>query len=628
MMRMVSYSPATTNSELNTDDPATLISFMTFVTNTAPAKHYGFVYAGHGAGWLGFAEDDSHGAHRMSMNQFQSALKAVSEMLPNGKLDLFAFFGCVMATEEVATELSGHADYMLASQLTVGPHYLNFGDWLQWLAQNPLASPSDFASEMLTAAGMPNSSVVELDKMSSLNAALDLLALRIINASTADKTLVSSVGASSITFGINVPGYADGLPGLDYDLGSLLYNLSHASFADSQISVLAQAALGQYQNTISEYYPANYVLDFGLYPNGTGLSIYMPRLPTPVSGRYASTTFANPSLALGTHWQDMLQCIRGQCPQRIATDFGNAAAGAQPVNNVPNQSATLDSSIDNPGDVDFVSFTGQAGQVLDADLSAAAGGTLNPGMTLYAANGVTVLARATNDVDAAIKNFTLPSTGTYYLALTPADRADPLSTGQGTTMGAYSLSVLTGTAATLAPHLVLGTNTINFGQVNNYPQSQVFLTLSNSGLTALTITNVQVGGTTNFTFEFFDDGVPATIAPQSVALMVVTALAFSNGPASGSLLIQSDDPAQPSAQVNLQSTVAIKAMIAGASFEASQGFSGYLLLQNGLHYRVQGSTNLISWSDITNFLSATPVMPFLDAGATNRPAKFYRLIPP
>ena len=59
------------------------------------------------------------------------------------------------------------------------------------------------------------------------------------------------------------------------------------------------------------------------------------------------------------------------------------------------------------------------------------------------------------------------------------------------------------------------------------------------------------------------------------------------------------------------------------------GFSATLAgLQDGAGYRVQVSSNLVAWSDVTNFTAALATRPFLDPTATNATQRFYRIVTP
>jgi sugar lactone lactonase YvrE len=60
----------------------------------------------------------------------------------------------------------------------------------------------------------------------------------------------------------------------------------------------------------------------------------------------------------------------------------------------------------------------------------------------------------------------------------------------------------------------------------------------------------------------------------------------------------------------------------------TQGFGCSISLASGLNYRIQGSSNLSDWSDLTNFTPAGLTYSFWDNEATNLSQRFYRVLSP
>jgi hypothetical protein len=52
------------------------------------------------------------------------------------------------------------------------------------------------------------------------------------------------------------------------------------------------------------------------------------------------------------------------------------------------------------------------------------------------------------------------------------------------------------------------------------------------------------------------------------------------------------------------------------------------IAQPGYSYRIQVSTNLSNWSDLTTFTSTQTVTSFVDTAATNSGSRFYRIKTP
>lgn len=58
------------------------------------------------------------------------------------------------------------------------------------------------------------------------------------------------------------------------------------------------------------------------------------------------------------------------------------------------------------------------------------------------------------------------------------------------------------------------------------------------------------------------------------------------------------------------------------------GFTLSLGLETGRAFRVQGSTDMQRWQDLTNFTSSSMALQFIDAAATNFSRRFYRVVSP
>ncbi len=61
---------------------------------------------------------------------------------------------------------------------------------------------------------------------------------------------------------------------------------------------------------------------------------------------------------------------------------------------------------------------------------------------------------------------------------------------------------------------------------------------------------------------------------------------------------------------------------------SSMAFQFGVTMLSNLSYRVQFSTNLITWASLTNFTATNPPFVFTDVGYSNNPARFYRVVTP
>lgn len=85
-------------------------------------------------------------------------------------------------------------------------------------------------------------------------------------------------------------------------------------------------------------------------------------------------------------------------------------------------------------------------------------------------------------------------------------------------------------------------------------------------------------------------------------------------------------------------TVSVSGANGGANFIASlfkitgqvqaQGFNLSVAVEPSRAYRIQASTNLTLWSDVTSFSTGSSPFQFLDTGAIGLPRRFYRVVSP
>jgi hypothetical protein len=104
-----------------------LRSFINFCADAYPAKHYMLFILGHGlvVGDDVFLFDEHAAEHSVTLIQLGDALAEFKGRIPKGsEFELVSFHSCSMSSLEVAFQLQGTANYMLASQ---GPAFV--GSW-------------------------------------------------------------------------------------------------------------------------------------------------------------------------------------------------------------------------------------------------------------------------------------------------------------------------------------------------------------------------------------------------------------------------------------------------------------------------------------------------------------------
>ena len=167
-------------------DKATLANFIKYCKDNYPAEHYMLMIKNHGAGWKGACVDEQNGGgHIMSMPE-------IREAIGTNHFDIIAFDACLMSMVEVAYELRGCADYLVASQFVTYAGTYGGEEWLGYLTTNPGASGLDLGKRIVDACMNANNrnqftghgAVIDLSK-------LDALASRI---STLGSDLVTHTG--------------------------------------------------------------------------------------------------------------------------------------------------------------------------------------------------------------------------------------------------------------------------------------------------------------------------------------------------------------------------------------------------------------------------------------------------
>ena len=126
-------------------EPETLSDFISWAGKTYPAERYGLVLWDHGGGTLlGYGLDEYYPDETMCIDQLHKALS-------DGGLhfDFIGFDACLMCTVETAMALSGHADYMIASEETEPSTGWYYTEWIKQLSGNPGLPIPDLAGTII-----------------------------------------------------------------------------------------------------------------------------------------------------------------------------------------------------------------------------------------------------------------------------------------------------------------------------------------------------------------------------------------------------------------------------------------------------------------------------------------------
>lgn len=149
--------------ELNMGAPQTLADFVDWGMTQYPASHYALVLWNHGAGWRSRAKapatthtgpaykavcwDYTSGTDPLYMAEVRAALQQVQAK--QQKVDVLGFDACLMGMVEVAAEISGQANFMVASEADEPGQGWPYNIVLQTLTNTPGTTPGDFANAVV-----------------------------------------------------------------------------------------------------------------------------------------------------------------------------------------------------------------------------------------------------------------------------------------------------------------------------------------------------------------------------------------------------------------------------------------------------------------------------------------------
>jgi hypothetical protein len=169
----------------------TLADFVEWSIANYPATHYMLDLWDHGGDWYGLCWDATNGSV-LRLGFLSTALYAVQVDYPAMVYDIISFDACAMGSIEVADEMAGFADYMLASEIYVPDDGFNYSS-LQAIVDTPDITPLDLCDRFMTdysayyysLLGTPNEdelngsftlSTTDLNALPSLVSSIDTLA--------------------------------------------------------------------------------------------------------------------------------------------------------------------------------------------------------------------------------------------------------------------------------------------------------------------------------------------------------------------------------------------------------------------------------------------------------------------
>ena len=103
--------------EVNMADPAVLADFIAWGVHTYPADRRMIVFWDHGAGWVGFGQDEGLSSGPMlTLRQLKQGISQGLQAADLARFDVIGFDACLMANYETASVLRPFAEYFIASE--------------------------------------------------------------------------------------------------------------------------------------------------------------------------------------------------------------------------------------------------------------------------------------------------------------------------------------------------------------------------------------------------------------------------------------------------------------------------------------------------------------------------------
>ncbi len=302
-------------------DPNTLKDFITWAKIHYPAESYALILWNHGSGFRSRIPQDL--IHRniiwdeTSNNASLSVPQVAQAINGAGGVDLIGFRGCLMGMVEVAVQLKGLADYMVASEelqwFPSPPSGWGYETFLSRLAANPNMTPQQLAEEIVNSYQQhyqnislsTSISAVSLSQVDNLIRAFDNLARALLEDPDGGgpQVPITQSHCEAIQGARDrAQRFAESYPYDDYRDAFHFAQLLRDAINDSRVD----SACDNLINTINTAVIAEWHTT-GL-PNAHGLSVWLPTRESYINHlrRYADLLFAKQTL-----WDEFLSNLWG-----------------------------------------------------------------------------------------------------------------------------------------------------------------------------------------------------------------------------------------------------------------------------------------------------------------------------
>lgn len=376
--------------ETNTGNPQTLIDFVNWSMNNAPAQKYGLILWDHGSGLWGFNYDRERIGQTADNLTTQELVQALGTLRTNGKkIDLLSFDACLMGMTEVGHSIRELTNTFVSAQESVDGTGHDYSTLFKLLEADPYSVSSDtlatgfvrsFSDQYLGRSSGDTQSAISTLGYANVIAALSSFTSAATTATITDKTAIASARNAT-------PFYtSEDLR----DLGGFMRRIA----ANSSISESIRTAASGVVNAVSQAV----ISKSADRRNSSGMSIYLPILGSQVSSFYKTQYSAFDS---ATRWSQFLEAptdkgrnLRGDW----AGSTNSLAARAFDLGTILGEGTTFDFlTLESSTDVDWFRFSLDGStDSLHRVVAQANGVASQIDLRLYDVTGTTLLREVTN----------------------------------------------------------------------------------------------------------------------------------------------------------------------------------------------------------------------------------------
>ncbi len=135
--------------ETNTGDEKNLADFVEWGLTNYPAENQALLLWNHGNAWQGYGGDVQANHDRLEHDELERAIQVGLERAEVSELDLIGFDACLMSTYVSAESFRAFTRYLLASEELEPGHGWNYRTSLNYLSENPGATPVDLGQQLI-----------------------------------------------------------------------------------------------------------------------------------------------------------------------------------------------------------------------------------------------------------------------------------------------------------------------------------------------------------------------------------------------------------------------------------------------------------------------------------------------